>query len=403
MESAPDEFIRYKYPQLLDDSRRAIADVLRVPQDTVVFVPNATNAINAILRNMQWNSDRRDEIIYFDTIYGACGKTIKYMVDSCYGYVSSRAICLEYPCEDNDVVAWFREAVAVSKAAGRRPRLCVYDTVSSVPGVRFPFEILTATCKELGVMSIVDGAQGVGMIEPNLSHLDPDFFFSNCHKWLHVPRGCAVLYVPLRNQSYMVSTLPTSHGYVPRTGLPLTSGSTATGKNPFIKNFEGMGTVDNSPYLCVKDSIKWRREVLGGEETIMKYTTSLAKQGGEQVARALGTEVMDNSTRTLTNCAMVNVRLPLNATQHSSSEEAAVVAGDFQLDEAVAVSEWMMRTLVDDYRTFIVVYQHAQNMWVRLSSQVYLDLEDFEWAGRILAELCERVKQAEWRTTRVGA
>jgi selenocysteine lyase/cysteine desulfurase len=62
---APDPFIRYDYPKLLDESRAAIAKVLNAPLSTVVFVPNATTGVNTIIRNIVWDSDGKDEILYF--------------------------------------------------------------------------------------------------------------------------------------------------------------------------------------------------------------------------------------------------------------------------------------------------------------------------------------------------
>jgi selenocysteine lyase/cysteine desulfurase len=401
VEAMPDPFIRYEYPKLVDESRQAVADLLSAPVETVVFVPNATNGLNTVLRNLQWARDGMDEILYFSTIYGACGKTVDYIVDSCYGLVSSRRIDLSYPCEDDAIIARFQAAVQDSKQEGKRPRICIYDMVSSLPGVRFPFEAMTKTCKQLGVISVIDGAQGVGMIDINLAELDPDYFFSNCHKWLHVPRGCAVFYVPARNQNLMVSTLPTSHGYVSKAASKSTPPG---GKTAFSSNFEYTGTLDNSPYLCVKDSIQWRRETLGGEKKIYEYLVTLARKGGETVARILGTTVLDNRAHTATNCAMVNVRLPLTI-RDASNQDETVSLRDHQDGPAERVvqskdvdraSQWMMKTLVDEHRTFIVVYAHGQHLWTRLSAQIYLEVGDFEWAGRILLGLCERVGRKEY-------
>lgn len=397
-EAEPDCFIRYEYPSLLDESRQAIADLLRVSVSTVVYLPNATTAINVILRNVQWHIDGKDEILYFDTIYGGFGKTIDYIVDTNPCKVAGRSIHITYPCEDDVILQCFCDAVKLSRKAGQRPKMCIFDAVSSRPGVRFPFEAMTRLCKELGIASVVDGAQAVGMIDLDIRALDPDYFMSNCHKWLHVPRGCAVLYVPERNQHLMASTLPTSHGYEPKiTGKRFNPFPGDSNKSAFVNNFEYMGTVDSSPYLCVPDSLRWRREVLGGEQKIYEYVKTLARRGGRRVAEILATETLDNGTGTMSDCGMVNIRLPLNIEQSVGEMEDH---GTISREEAPTVTSWMMTKMILDYKTFMSCFIFQDQLWARLSSQVYLEMDDFEWAGETLLKLCQRVERREHRATR---
>ncbi|KAK3946953.1 pyridoxal phosphate-dependent transferase [Pseudoneurospora amorphoporcata] len=408
-ESRPDSFIRYQTPILLDESRAAVAKLLHVPVETVVFVSNATLGINTVLRNIVWSADGLDEILYFDTIYGACGKTIDYVVEDRLGAVTSRCVPLLYPAEDEDVVTAFQAAIHASRAAGKRPRLAIMDVVSSMPGVCFPYREIVRVCKEEGVISCVDGAQGIGMVDlGDISDTgtDPDFLVTNCHKWLFVPRGCAVLYVPLRNQRLIRSTLPTSHGFVAKVGerfnpLP------PKNKSEFVNNFEFVGTVDNSPFFCVKDAIRWREEMLGGEERIMAYTTRLAREGGQKVAEILGTRVLENSKGTLVRCAMVNVALPLVTADDPKVEvkltekEEKEVQGMHEIpqEEAVKAFNWMYKVLQEEYNTFVPMIFYRRRFWARLSAQVYLEESDFEWAGRTLKEVCERVARGEYKTS----
>ncbi len=42
-----------------------MAKVINAPLEAVVFVPNATTGVNTVLRNLEWNLDGKDEIIYF--------------------------------------------------------------------------------------------------------------------------------------------------------------------------------------------------------------------------------------------------------------------------------------------------------------------------------------------------
>jgi selenocysteine lyase/cysteine desulfurase len=152
--------------------------LLNAPSETVVIVPNATTGINTVLRNLTYESG--DHILYFATIYGACEKTVYYITETTPA--SSIKIEYTYPVEDDWLVSEFQKKVKEVEAKGGKVKIAIFDTVVSMPGVRVPFERLTKACKDLGVLSCIDGAHGVGHIELDLSSLDPDFFVSNCHK-----------------------------------------------------------------------------------------------------------------------------------------------------------------------------------------------------------------------------
>lgn len=248
-------------------------------------------------------------------------------------------------------------------------------------------------CKELGVTSLVDGAQGIGMLPLDLTAADPDYFVSNCHKWLHVPRGCAVFYTPVRNQHVLRTTLATSHGFIPKL-VQRTTPLPPSAKSAYVNSFEFVGTRDNGPYLCVKDSIAWRRDVCGGEDKIISYLWDLNKKGIKLVADALGTTYLDNSKGTMTNCAMGNVALPVWVGERGEgAKETDVVV---EREDKDVVFQWMAHTLVSDYKTFLSRFFIGDRFWVRISAQIYLDLQDYEAAGRILKELCERIGKREY-------
>ncbi|CZT45388.1 related to isopenicillin N epimerase [Rhynchosporium secalis] len=385
-ESAPDPFIRYTYPNLSDAAREGVAKILNCSPEAVVFVPNATTGVNTVLRNIVWNEDGKDEILYFSQIYGACLKTIEYVYETHHNSVNPREIVPEYPLEDADYVNLFKDAIKASRATGKRPRLAIYDAVSSLPGVRIPFEDLTAVCKSEGILSLIDAAHGIGHIPLDMLTLDPDFLVTNAHKWLFVPRGCAVFYVPLKNQPLMRSSLPTSHGFVPKTVGAYTMPLPPVTKSEFTNQFEFIGTIDTTNYLVAGEAIKWREEVCGGEKAIMDYNIKLAQEGGKLVAEILGTKVLDNESHSLTNCCLVNVLLSIAV---GAEDVTGMVT--IKEEDVVMTGEWLQHSLVDDHKTFLAIWLFQGQLWARLSGQIYLDITDFHWAGETLKALCERV------------
>lgn len=179
-ESRPDPFIRYEQPFALDTARTAIADYLRIPVRECVFVKNATTGVNTVLRNLAFAPG--DVIIYFDTVYGAVEKTIQSLEET--APARGRKVCYEFPITHEELVERFVETVRKVKAEGCNARVAVFETVVSVPGIRFPWEELVAACKRESVLSLVDGAHGVGMFRLDLGSVQPDFFTSNCHKYV---------------------------------------------------------------------------------------------------------------------------------------------------------------------------------------------------------------------------
>ena len=179
-EARPDPFIRYEQPRALDAARAAIAAYVHAPVQDCVFVKNATTGVNVVLRNLSFAPD--DVLVYFGTVYGAVEKTITSLTETTP--VSARKIAYDFPISHDELVRKFRSAIAAIRAEGKKAKIAVFDTVVSSPGFRFPFEDLVRTCREEGVLSLVDAAHGVGMIPLDLGRLRPDFLTSNCHKYV---------------------------------------------------------------------------------------------------------------------------------------------------------------------------------------------------------------------------
>lgn len=182
-EARPDTFLRYTYPDLLEKARSAVAPLLGVSMDEVVFVPNATTGVNTVLRNLVYQ--KGDVIVHFSTVYGACEKTIDSLCET--EHIERACIDINYPAEDEDIISKFNSVVQGLKNDGKTVKLAMFDTVLTFPGARFPWEELVESCKSLQILSLIDGAHGVGHIDlTHLGRVGPDFFTSNCYKYVLV-------------------------------------------------------------------------------------------------------------------------------------------------------------------------------------------------------------------------
>ena len=383
-EARPDTFVRYEYrTKLLDESRGVIADYLNTDRDRCVFVPNATTGIETVLRNITFR--RGDVIVHFSTLYEAVMNTVKFVVAK--EGIESRGIEIEYPISDDALCEKLETTINAIQSGQKSPRIVIFDTISSEPGVRMPFERLTGICETHQAFSLIDGAHGVGQIPLNLSTLKPDFFVSNCHKWLHVPRSCAVLYVRPDHQLLLRETLPIGFGYYPRTVFRMPD----VEKEGFAPNFASTGTRDDTPYLCVSAALEWRKKLSWGgklgEEAIMAYNNDLARRGGLAVAAVLDTEVLQTDG-TEGRCSMTNVRLPLSLKEMTMGNKKHVEK----------VGQWIMKTMDLEYNTAVYVLRYGDSWWVRLSAQVYLTMLDFQYAAEKLKLTCERAGKGEWKT-----
>lgn len=153
-----------------------MADFIRADLDEVVIVPNATTGLNTVLRNLVFKPG--DKIVYVKGIYAAIEKTVDYLVET----TLVESVCVEFdPISDDDerLLQSIKTTLDCNKG---RVKVAIFDIVMSMPGRRMPFEQLTRVCKDYGVLSVIDGAHGIGLIDLDLKCLDADFLVTNCHK-----------------------------------------------------------------------------------------------------------------------------------------------------------------------------------------------------------------------------
>ncbi|GAA5877320.1 hypothetical protein JCM1840_007196 [Sporobolomyces johnsonii] len=380
-DAAPDRFIRLEYESELIALRSRLARFVDCDTDDLVLVGNATTGVNVVLRSLTGQWEKGDRILYFTTtIYGACSSTLQYIVDTHpHLSLSLLPVHFTYPISHADLIAKTRAAIeGAEKDGGGKVRLALVDAISSMPAVVVPWEKLVQLFREKGVLSLVDAAHQIGQLPVSLRTSKPDFWVSNCHKWLLAHRGCAVLYVDKAYQ-HLIHSIPIGHHYDGK--------RTPARRSEWVTEFSWNGTLDWSPILSISAALDFRENVLGGEERIHEWCHSLAVQGGEKVARMLGTRTIRNGMDEgeLVGC-MVNVLLPLPSCTPVSKLSPSTVS---------RLNGFWFNELSEKHRTIVPLFVHNDLPYTRLSAQVYTDLADFEYVARALGTVCEQIERGE--------
>jgi isopenicillin-N epimerase len=271
MEREPVKFFMRDYESFYENSIAAIADLVKANKDRLVFVPNATTAVNTALKALPLSPG--DEILVTNQEYNACRNAL---IDiSKEKGVTVREVRLPFPVKSSEEIV---EAIVNSVTS--KTRALLIDHIVSQTALVLDVKTIVNEMKARNIETIVDGAHSVGMIPLDIENIGCAFYTSNCHKWLCAPKGSAFLYVREDFQKF-TRPLVISHG----------ANSFRTDRSRFFLEFSWMGTDDPSPFFSIPFVIDFLSSLLpGGISELMQRNRSLCLEARNLILNTLKIE-----------------------------------------------------------------------------------------------------------------
>jgi isopenicillin-N epimerase len=345
MESEPVDFLSATLPKRLAHARAALAQFLGADEQDLVFVPNATAGVNAVLHSLE--IEPGDELLLTSHTYAACRKAVEFVAAK----TGARLVVAQLPFpvrSDEEIVA------SILTCVSPQTRLALLDHVTSPTAIIMPLTRLVSELRDRDVDTLVDGAHAPGMVPIQLSDLGAAYYTGNAHKWLCAPKGAAFLHVRRDRQAPLHPTV-ISHGY----------------PGGFQAQFDWTGTFDPTPWLCIAESLRYLGGLLpGGWPQLMAQNHTLALD-----ARALLLERLQIEPPCPASMigSMASIVLPAAA----SGSPAARLSVE-------GLHDWFRARGVE---TWLHPQQPPTSMpLLRISAQLYNSLAQFERLATLLAE-----------------
>jgi isopenicillin-N epimerase len=188
LETGPTDFFVRRLDDAVWEARTALGGFVGARAEDIVFAPNATSALNAVIRSLRIRPE--EEILTTKHEYGAILRTL--------GFIRANVVLVE----PEELVA----------SIGIRTRAVLVSHVTSPTALVLPVEEVCKAARRSGVLSIVDGAHAPGHLELDLEALGADVYAGNCHKWLCAPKGAGFLWARPEHQAW-IEPLVISWGY----------------------------------------------------------------------------------------------------------------------------------------------------------------------------------------------
>jgi len=177
---------RAKFAELLETSRRKVAQHLGVSSDEIALVRNTSEANNTINNGLALKAG--DEVVLWDQNHPT--NNVAWDVRAArYGLQVKRVATPAKPTDIDQIIKAFTDVFTANT------RVLALTHVSNVSGVRLPVRQLCEAAQHRGIFVHVDGAQSWGALHVNLRELNCDSYSASAHKWLLGPKEVGILFV----------------------------------------------------------------------------------------------------------------------------------------------------------------------------------------------------------------
>jgi isopenicillin-N epimerase len=239
LEREPVQFIQKNSAQYLKTSKDALANYIGCSSDDFFYTTNPTVAVNTVLRSL--NLEEGDEVLTTNHEYGAMDRTWSYF---------SKKKGIKYIRQNISLPILSKEQILNEFWSGytSKTKIIFISHISSVTALVFPVKEICEKARELGLITIIDGAHVPGQLDLNIQELNPDFYTGALHKWLLAPKGVSFLYVKKTFQN-SIDPLVVSWGYE----------SESPSDSQFLDYHQHQGTRDISAFLTIPKAIEFLR------------------------------------------------------------------------------------------------------------------------------------------------
>lgn len=352
MEREPVRFFASEFEGMLDRARRSLAEFVGARAEDIAFVPNATTAVNTILRALDLKPG--DELLITDHEYNACRNATHVAAASAGARVVTAEI--PFPLEGPDDVV-----EALLGRVSERTKVCLIDHVTSPTALVLPIERIVRELQEKRIVVLVDGAHGPGMLPLGVEAMGAEFYTGNCHKWLCAPKGAAFLWVR-EDWRRAVRPLVMSHG----------ANSPRKDRSRFHLEFDWVGTMDLTPYLSVPEAIRYLGGLLpGGWPELMDRNRETALAARRRLCDRLG------------------ISLPCPDEMIGSIASFPMPDGESTAWDQIMDRDPIHRELFDRYQIEVPVFPwpHPPKRVLRISAQLYNTPQEYESLAEALAKV----------------
>jgi len=244
--------------------RKQLAEFLRVTPEEIVITRNTSESNNLVSTGLDLKAG--DEVLVFgdnhpsnSAAWQTKGKRWGYTV---------RVLEIKSPHPGAEYYI-----KAVEGAIGPRTRVLGFSHHTNTVGDLFPARELCRLARERGVLTLVDGAQSFGLLDVDLSDIQPDFYSGSAHKWLCGPKETGVLYVNRRVHDRLWPSIISAY----------------PGAIGISKAVEALGQRDDGAILAFGEVLRFQARI--GRQAIEKRARELAQMLMAELRKVEGVTV----------------------------------------------------------------------------------------------------------------